>query len=395
MQIYLELARGAHDPGLGRRGQRECGVHVARCPGTPGSARLGWDGCRGERFGRVPGDRVPSRRARPRRSRWAGWCWAPCGWSATWSTPAGTSSRSPRPPSWCRKSRSLVAAVRRLPVSSSRRIWRCSGARTLDELEARLRPTITSAQSDTGWTCSPRAPSLDGRHHYGAGAQRDVQASAASSRRVAPSPSGADRATGAVPQYGCSPTPSRSPRSRGREIFNPDFSVPRPASLGRPDSTRRVRRLEREVRGVELLSSREKLMAGLPTFATYFGRDGMMTALMMRPIWTPGDGRARDRQCAAKARPARRRRATRRRWAGRLIRENAVVYDSLVQALRRSRLAEPLADSVLAPGQGGSAEAPGHPRELPHGGRRVPAGGARRSLSHRPAVPSEPGNGIS
>jgi len=37
---------------------------------------------------------------------------------------------------------------------------------------------------------------------------------------------------------------------------------------------------------VELLSSQEKLMAGLPNFATYFGRDMMMTALMMRPIWT-------------------------------------------------------------------------------------------------------------
>jgi hypothetical protein len=43
--------------------------------------------------------------------------------------------------------------------------------------------------------------------------------------------------------------------------------------------------MERQVRGVELLVSREKLMAGLPTYATYFGRDMLMTALMMRPIW--------------------------------------------------------------------------------------------------------------
>ena len=50
----------------------------------------------------------------------------------------------------------------------------------------------------------------------------------------------------------------------------------------------RHRRMERQVRGVELLSSKEKLMAGLPNFATYFGRDMMMTALMMRPIWTAG-----------------------------------------------------------------------------------------------------------
>jgi hypothetical protein len=42
------------------------------------------------------------------------------------------------------------------------------------------------------------------------------------------------------------------------------------------------------VRSIELLSSEEKLMAGLPNFATYFGRDMLMTALMMRPVWQPG-----------------------------------------------------------------------------------------------------------
>ncbi|HEY3114747.1 MAG TPA: hypothetical protein VGJ62_13790 [Gemmatimonadaceae bacterium] len=48
----------------------------------------------------------------------------------------------------------------------------------------------------------------------------------------------------------------------------------------------RYRQLERDVRGTELLSSKEKLMAGLPNYATYFGRDMMMTSLMMQPIWT-------------------------------------------------------------------------------------------------------------
>ncbi|MGH7455827.1 MAG: hypothetical protein ACRENG_31010, partial [bacterium] len=46
-------------------------------------------------------------------------------------------------------------------------------------------------------------------------------------------------------------------------------------------------RLERQVKSVELLSYQEKLMAGLPNFATYFGRDMMMSALMMEPIWSP------------------------------------------------------------------------------------------------------------
>ena len=45
--------------------------------------------------------------------------------------------------------------------------------------------------------------------------------------------------------------------------------------------------LERQVRGLELLVSHEKLMAGLPTYATYFGRDMLMSALMLRPVWKP------------------------------------------------------------------------------------------------------------
>ena len=58
------------------------------------------------------------------------------------------------------------------------------------------------------------------------------------------------------------------------------------ARAGAPRAaTLNARRLERQMRGLELLASREKLMAGLPTYATYFGRDMLMTALMMEPVW--------------------------------------------------------------------------------------------------------------
>ena len=53
------------------------------------------------------------------------------------------------------------------------------------------------------------------------------------------------------------------------------------------DSLIKFKRLERQIKSLELLSSKEKLMAGLPNFATYFGRDMMMSALMMEPIWKP------------------------------------------------------------------------------------------------------------
>jgi len=53
-------------------------------------------------------------------------------------------------------------------------------------------------------------------------------------------------------------------------IFNPAFR--------RFADSAKSPRIEREIRGFELLSSREKLMAGLPNYATYFGRDMLMTA---------------------------------------------------------------------------------------------------------------------
>jgi hypothetical protein len=89
-------------------------------------------------------------------------------------------------------------------------------------------------------------------------------------------------------------------------------------------------------------------MAGLPNFATYFGRDMMMTALMMRPVWSAamsehviagvlrklGPGGAVSHEEAL---------------GGQAIRENALAYDSLVtgyfEATRARR--RPAADSLL------------------------------------------------
>lgn len=68
------------------------------------------------------------------------------------------------------------------------------------------------------------------------------------------------------------------------EIFTPEFLSWVDGVKLNGDATR-ARWLERQVTGVELLSSREKLMAGLPTYATYFGRDMLLSALMMQPIW--------------------------------------------------------------------------------------------------------------
>ena len=96
-----------------------------------------------------------------------------------------------------------------------------------------------------------------------------------------------------------------TPLSRA-DIFNSSFLEFLARAKSRGDTSIRYRRLEREVRSVELLSSGEKLMAGLPNYATYFGRDVLMTALMMRSIWTPAMSERDDRERARQALPYRR-----------------------------------------------------------------------------------------
>ncbi len=49
----------------------------------------------------------------------------------------------------------------------------------------------------------------------------------------------------------------------------------------------RLRRLQRQMSAMELLCSKEKLMAGLPNYGTYFGRDMMMSVLMLEPVLSP------------------------------------------------------------------------------------------------------------
>ena len=110
----------------------------------------------------------------------------------------------------------------------------------------------------------------------------------------------------------CSRSASRPTRRRSRRSRAIRSSIGRSSHFlggerSRDSTSAAARRLEREVRSVELLSSEEKLMAGLPNFATYFGRDMMMTALMMRPIWRPAMSEHVIASVLRKLSPARRR----------------------------------------------------------------------------------------
>ena len=180
----------------------------------------------------------------------------------------------------------LLAALDQLAPDERQRHLALVGASTVAELRARLRPTVTVDAGRTRWAARVVQPSLDGRDTMVMEIRTDPRDVVAA--RTGDSLSLRARSGNRVPFSIRIGTTGRTltPLTR-REIFNGAF-------LAFLDSARtargagaalRARWLERQVRGFEMLASREKLMAGLPNYATYFGRDMLLTALMMRPVW--------------------------------------------------------------------------------------------------------------
>ena len=141
----------------------------------------------------------------------------------------------------------------------------------------RLTPTISVIPAS--WRVRVSQPSLDGKNHLWLTISGDSRRSRASVARgvvtIRSLGSGAEPVELSVEIMtdGAPLTPLRR-----EQIFNAQFR--------RFADSAKSPRLEREIRGFELLSSRQKLMAGLPTYATYFGRDMLMTALLMEPVWS-------------------------------------------------------------------------------------------------------------
>jgi hypothetical protein len=245
----------------------------------------------------------------------------------------------------------LLAALDRLPADVQRRHLALVAARDTAQLRARLRPTVHVATTRTDWVARVVQPSYDGRDTMTVEVRADPRVVEAS--RAGDSLSLRARAGARVPFTVRVGTTGRTltPLAR-REIFNAPF-------LAFLDSARAVRGdtaaagharwLERQVRGFELLASREKLMAGLPNYATYFGRDMLLTALMMRPVW-------RDEMSAFVVASALRKLSPRgevsheEALGGQAVREAASEYAALVaehlRAAEAGRSAD--ADSLLA-----------------------------------------------
>src|SRR5947199_2131054 len=210
------------------------------------------------------------------------------------------------------------------------------GAKTIDALRARLAPSIERVvRTDTTWAVRVEQVSFDGKSHLWLSLEGDTRETVLT---LAGNVVTIRRPAGGPVRLSVRVTtdaPRRPPLTRA-EIFNDEFL--RFAAQVRADTAHplRFRRLEREVRGVELLSYREKLMAGLPNFATYFGRDMLMTALLMQPVWAPAMSEHVVGSALGKLSPAGDV-SHEEALGGQAIRENAGEYNRLVSAGQLAR----------------------------------------------------------
>jgi len=142
---------------------------------------------------------------------------------------------------------------------------------------ARLTPSLSVIRTATRWTIRATQASLDGKNNLWLTLSGDARRSRGTlANRVVTIRPLSTEPLDLLVEIGTD-GPALHPLTR-EAMFNPAFR--------RFADSAKSPRIEREIRGFELLSSREKLMAGLPNYATYFGRDMLMTALLMAPIWS-------------------------------------------------------------------------------------------------------------
>ena len=192
----------------------------------------------------------------------------------------------------------LIGSLERLPAEVRERHLSLLGAVDVEELRSRLHPRVELTQDDDAWAVLVEHTSMDGRNHLSVELSGDPDASNATllDDRIS-----VEARSGGPIELGVTVTTESealTPLGRDR-LFNDAFEEYYERQRRTADSLSRTltadeaagdarltafRRLERQVRGLELLSSEEKLMASMPNYATYFGRDQMMSALMLEPI---------------------------------------------------------------------------------------------------------------
>ena len=169
----------------------------------------------------------------------------------------------------------LMKNLERLPKDVRARHLRLLNAVNLDGLRSRL---VAKIESKSSWQSRVEQATFDGKNHLSLElnvdskqAKMKVSQGKISIKSLHGQPIKLSIKIG-------TDSPSLTPL-RSTDIFNSDFF----------EFYERLKskRMERQVKGMELLSSHEKLMAGVPNYATYFGRDMMMSALMLEPVLKP------------------------------------------------------------------------------------------------------------
>ena len=193
----------------------------------------------------------------------------------------------------------LIANIPLLPVAERSRELALLGSRDTSALSLRLTPSVSVSRQGRLWIVSVTQPTFDGKNRLWLRLSGDASASRVSAQgsRVKIRSTGSRQVAFTV-RIGTD-SPSLAPLTR-RQLFRSEFlryfsRLESESYASRSSSHRtgsgpgpfRLARIERGMRSVELLASREKLMAGLPNYATYFGRDMMMSVMMMESILLP------------------------------------------------------------------------------------------------------------
>jgi hypothetical protein len=247
----------------------------------------------------------------------------------------------------------LLAVLARLEPAHRSRHLALLNARDTLAVRTRLQPTFTTRRTGTTWLTRIAQSALDGRDTIAIELRTDpdsVVAARVGNFVSLRARSGAQIAFTVRIETSARPL---TPLAR-TEIFTPEFlaflNVAQrtrvTSSVAGDTAAVRARWLERQVRGVELLASREKLMAGLPNYATYFGRDMLVTALMMRPIWRPAMSELVIASVLRRLSPAGQV-SHEEALGGQAVREAAAEYASLVDQYLRPAATRAAADSLL------------------------------------------------
>lgn len=191
----------------------------------------------------------------------------------------------------------LVASVGRLPPGARARHLALLAAADPADLRSRLAPRVTVVHDGATWIARVEHTSLDARNHMRLEFRGRAEASDAAvvdgRIRVRARPGTQVRLEVTVTTDAAALTPLGRARlfsaafeeyyARERNVADSLRRVLGPAASGEPRVVD-FRRFDRQVRGLGLLSYEEKLLASMPNYATYFGRDMMMSALMLEPI---------------------------------------------------------------------------------------------------------------